>query len=378
MKKRVRKVYRTIDKGRRKLFKIDKILLFIIGIWMLFGLFIFVSASLGLMIKSDKILSNVLSKQFASAFVSFVAMLLLARVKFPLILKASPYVYVSTLLLNLMVFVPGIGFASGGAKRWIYFGALTLQPSEFLKFSTILITVYLTIIFKKRQRISQWYVFFPLLAALPSAALFLAEPDTSTTAIMLTGVAAVFFLSGAKWRHILVIIIIALMSFALLVQFRPYIKDRIMTYLNPRNDVLGSSYQINQSLIAIGSGGLWGKGFGQGVQKFGYLPEPVGDSIFATLAEETGFIGVSILLFIISAFVLRSFKLASKSKNAAASLIISALAIAIFVQAMINISAMSGIIPLTGLALPFVSLGGSSMLSGALALGVIFSAAKRS
>jgi len=163
-----------------------------------------------------------------------------------------------------------------------------------------------------------------------------------------------------------------------LVYFRPYVKDRIMLYLKPSEDLLGRGYQLNQSLIAIGSGGVFGKGFGQGTQKFGYLPEPVGDSIFAVLGEEFGFAGVSFMLFILLFFILRVFVLAKRSQKQIIKISIISFASVLLFQSFMNMGAMTGAIPLTGLTFPMLSLGGTSILVSGFMFGLIFSASAHS
>jgi len=154
---------------------------------------------------------------------------------------------------------------------------------------------------------------------------------------------------------------------------RPYIMQRITTFFNPQADALGASYQIQQSLIAVGSGGIFGRGFGQSVQKFTYLPEPVGDSIFAVAAEEFGFVGSVFLLLIFVLFAMRGLKIASRTTNVFGRLVVVGIVIMIVFQAFVNIGAMLGVIPLSGITLPFVSHGGTSLFITLFEVGIILS-----
>ncbi len=372
-----KKINKKIRKQILAFFKLDKVLLAILIVWLLMGFLIFSSAALGLMAKNNSLLSGILIKQVASLMLSFVLMLFVARIPFKKILNSAPYLYLASLLLSLLVFVPGLSFSAGGARRWIVLFGQSLQPSEFMKYSSILFITYLLLKYKRCIKDVKSLAIPAAVAALPLAILIM-EPDTSTSFVIVFGLAVSYFLFGAPWKNIMIAASLAIFFFAGVVMSHPYILKRFSSFANSNQDVLGASYQINQSLIAIGSGGFFGKGYGQGVQKFGYLPEPVGDAVFATLAEEFGFFGVFVLLLLLSLFLLRSFKLAKYSRSLAASTVIVALSLTIFIQAFVNMAAMSAVLPLTGLTLPFFSLGGSSILATLLAFGVIFSAAKNS
>ena len=366
---------KKIHKNARAFFKLDKILFLILSVWLLLGLLIFSSAALGLMAKNNSLLSDILSKQILTLIISFVLMLFVARIPFKKIISFAPYIYAISVILSLLVFVPGLSFSAGGARRWIVIFGQSLQPAEFMKYSSILFLVYLLLRFKRNMKDLKSLLYPVLVLALPLAILVM-EPDTSTSFVIVFGVAVVYFLFGAPWKNIAIASTAALILFAGMALTHPYILKRFTSFADSSQDALGASYQINQALIAVGSGGFWGKGYGQGVQKFGYLPEPVGDAVFATLAEEFGFFGGIILLTLLTLFILRAFKLAKHSKSIAASGTLLAFSLTIFIQAFVNIAAMTAVLPLTGLTLPFFSLGGTSMLATLLAFGVIFSAAK--
>lgn len=184
-----------------------------------------------------------------------------------------------------------------------------------------------------------------------------------------------YFVAGAPWRDIGVLILGTVLVLGVLIMARPYVLTRIKTFINPSENSLGSGYQIQQSLIAIGSGGLLGRGFGQSVEKFNYLPEPAGDSVFAVFAEETGFVGASVLLTLLIALVARGIVIAGNSRDLFGGLVALGFSSLIMVQIFINISAMLGIVPLTGLPLPFVSHGGTALMAVLLMCGVILNVA---
>ncbi len=361
-------------KRKKVLGKADKILLVLFFMWLSFGFAVFVSSSLGLLTKDTTELSSAILKQGSTLLLSLFLFFIIINLRFKYILAFAPVVYFVTLVLTTLVFVPAVGLSSGGASRWIYLFGFTLQPGEFLKYSTALFAIYL--LYRYRNAPEKIKILLPAIAALLPIVLLYLQPDNSTLLIVLFAVAVIYFLSGIKFRYLLVLFLAALSLLSIIIFSRPYVKDRLMVYLKIKEDHLGAGYQINQSLVAIGSGGLWGKGFGQGVQKYGYLPEPATDSVFATLAEELGLVGAFVFILIIVLFVLRAFKLAELSKSFAASLTIASFASILFIQSFVNIAAMTEMMPLTGLTLPFVSLGGSSLLSSVLAVATILSASK--
>jgi cell division protein FtsW len=206
--------------------------------------------------------------------------------------------------------------------------------------------------------------------------LLIKQPDTDNFLMIVFSGMAIFLVSGGRWRYILILIITALISVGVLAMTRPYVMQRITTFLNPSENAQGSGYQIQQSLIAIGSGGMFGRGFGQSIQKFNFLPEPIGDSIFAVEAEEFGFIGACILIFLYVLFALRGLKIASKVPDLFGRLLVVGIVIMIVAQAFVNIGAMLGVLPLSGITLPFVSHGGTSLFITLLEVGIVLSISK--
>ena len=204
----------------------------------------------------------------------------------------------------------------------------------------------------------------------------LLQPDTDTFLIMAVAATAMFIVAGGRWRDVLIMFVATVLLLALLMVMRPYVKDRILTFIDPSQDPLGAGYQINQSLIAVGSGGLTGRGFGQSIQKFEYLPEPIGDSIFAVYAEEFGFIGSTILIALLAVFTFRGYKIASHATDLFGMLIVVGFMTLIVTQAFLNIAAMLGLAPLSGLPLPFISHGGTALLATLLMVGIVLNVSK--
>lgn len=281
---------------------------------------------------------------------------------------ALPLLLLSILLL-IAVFVPPLGVSVKGAQRWLDLKIATVQPSEFLKFTLI---VYLAAWFGKRDKAGHGFFahipFFLVLGCI--AALLVLQPDFGTLGIVILIGLAMFFFSGASIKHLGVLLLVTLIMLGGLALAAPYRFDRIKTFLDPHSDIQGSSYHVNQAKIAIGSGGLFGLGYGQSKQKFGFLPEPVGDSIFAVIVEELGFVGGVVLLLLYLGFLLSMLKMAAQPPDLLGRLLALGITAWIGSQAFINIAAICGLIPLTGVPLPLVSYGSSSLVSLMAAMGV--------
>ena len=210
------------------------------------------------------------------------------------------------------------------------------------------------------------------------AVILFKQPDTkSFILIAVTGI-SMLFISGVPIRYILGVSAGSILILGALIFFTPYLQERVKTFINPSSDPQGSSYQIQQSLIALGSGGIYGRGFGQSIQKFSYLPEPQGDSIFAVLGEEFGFAGALITIFLYTLFALRGLKIANNSPDLFSGLLVSGIVILITVQSFMHIASITGVFPLTGVPLPFMSHGGTSLMIYLTAMGVVLQISKSS
>lgn len=350
----------------------DKIFIGIVLTLLVTGIFAFWSASLGILAKSEAIFFNMISSQFllgvCGGLVSFIILALIPYKKWK---KFALPILVFSAITTALVFVSGIGFEHGGAKRWIHILGFSFQPSEFLKFGIILYAAAWYSFVK--TRVENWrYGLLPFIVFIGLATtLVLTQPDTGTFIVLSAGVFAIYFSAGAPFKHIVVLAFIALVSVVLLVSMRPYIKDRVMTFINPSSDPLGSSYQIQQSLVAIGSGGLTGRGYGQSVQKFNFLPEPVGDSIFAVWSEEFGFIGSVFIVLLFLIFTMRGLRIANKSNDNFGKFLATGFVVMISVGSFLNIAALTGIVPLTGVPLIFVSQGGTALLFALAEVGIV-------
>jgi len=268
------------------------------------------------------------------------------------------------LLLNigLLAFVfTNFGVSFGGASRWLRIGPVAFQPSELLKITYILyLAAWLSSSKTERMHnISEGLLPFLIISGL-MASLLILQPATSMVMILLLTGGVMYFLSGISWKNIFIATGLGLAVFAAVIYSTPYRLQRITTFLNPEKDPQGSGYQINQALIAIGSGGWSGVGYGKSATK-GVLPAPMDDSIFAIAAQELGFIGSTSLVILFAALVYRLTWLARRVRDRFGFLILMGFAFIIAFQSVVNIAAISGFIPLTGIPLPFVSYGGTAL-----------------
>ncbi len=355
---------------------VDRVLLSIVIVLVGGGFFVFTSASLGLLAREGATFSSVAGSQILFGIIGGgIALATMSQIYYRNWRQYAFYIFLFCIGLTLLVFTP-LGFSYGGAQRWLDLGPFSLQPAEFLKVGFV---IYLATWLSGMQKHLHHFwsgpvPFFGIVGGV--GLLMLLQPDTDTFLIMATAAAAMFITAGGRWRDVFIAGLAALLLIAVLAFTRPYIMDRITTFLDPNADPLGSSYQVQQSLIAVGSGGLVGRGYGQSIQKFEYLPEPIGDSIFAVYAEEFGFVGSSILVLLFAAFTFRGYRVASHAKDAFGMLLVVGLVTLIVVQAFLNIAAMVALAPLGGLPLPFISHGGTALLATLAAVGMVLNVSK--
>lgn len=273
-----------------------------------------------------------------------------------------------TLLLLVLVFIPGIGLKLKGAHRWLNLGFTILQPSEILK---ITLTIYLAAWLSAKEK-GRLIAFLMLL--LLAVALVVIEPDLGTAFIIATTSTIVYFLSGAPLRDMIMIVILLAGSMLALIKIVPYRFERLLAFQNfDPNNLSSAPYHIKQILIALGSGGLLGLGFGNSIQKYAYLPESTTDSIFAIFAEETGIMGATLLIGCFIALTIIGFYIASNTKDTFGKLLAAGIISFISIQAFVNLASQAILVPLTGVPLPFVSYGGSSLIINFIAIGILLS-----
>ncbi len=360
-----------------KVKSIDKVFLLATVALVVAGFFIFSSASLGLLARQGISYSSVAVKQFLVGFVAgAIFLLVFARIPYKVWRKYAFFIFLLSIIACIAVFLPKIGFSHGGASRWVHLGPYSFQPAEILKLGAVIYFAAWLATMKDKVKTFKFGA-LPLFIIIGiTGALLLKQPDTGTFLVIFAALVAMFIAAGGKWRYVGMLFIACLIGIMVLAQIRPYLMARFLTFLDPSRDALGSGYQIQQSLIAIGSGGIGGRGFGQSIQKFNFLPEPIGDSIFAVAAEEFGFIGGIVLIILFLFFCLRGYKIAARVPDSFGMLLAVGLITLIAASSFINIGSMLGLLPLTGIPLLFVSHGGTAMLFGLAEVGIILNISK--
>ena len=341
------------------------------------GLFMLASASMNLsLLRFQYPYYYILHQILFGALPGLVLLVLSARTPYRFWKKAAFPLLLVALGLMVLVFIPGIGITHGGAQRWIAWGPISFQPSEFLKFAFVM---YLAAWLESRVRdISSFTLgLLPFLIISGIIASFLIlQPDVGTLSVLMATAFALFTVSGATWRQIIVMILVGGVLLGVLAVAEPYRLNRIITFLDPAHDPQGVGYQIRQALIAIGSGGLWGRGFALSRQKFSYLPEPMGDSIFAVIAEEIGFVGSMGIVILFIFFYVRGIHIARGAPDLFGKFLTTGFILLIVIQAFVNIAAISGLGPLTGIPLSFMSYGGSALALTLAEAGIILNISK--
>jgi len=323
------------------------------------GLFILASAAPNPRLWKAQVLWTVLA---------IVAAALIQLLRKNTIYKYSLWLYLFTLLLLIVVLL--VGREVNGAKSWFVFGPIRLQPSELAKLA-IIITLAYYLRNKRLQRISDYLG--AVLISIPPIGLTLIEPDLGSALVMSAVVFGILFVRGLPWKHILLAVMLVAVATPSLVwpHLKPYQQERILVVINPARDPLGAGFQVIQSMIAIGSGGVMGKGYGQGTQaQLGFIPERQTDFIFSVLAEEMGLVGALAILLAYAAMLYRLSSMAMEVLQDGDRLLIAGVITLLAFQILVNVGVTLGVAPVTGITLPLFSYGGTSLLTTYLALGL--------
>jgi len=306
-----------------------------------------------------------LKKQSLWLLISLVCFYITSKIKISFIKKFSFTLYIMTLVLLLLVLVPGLSNETLGARRWLNLGFINIQPTEILKFTSIIYFSYLFSI-KEKRTIKNLILYLSI-----PFALIILEPNLSTAILISVIIISIYYLSGGEIISLFKLCTVAVALSILLIIFSPYRFARLKTLLSPKTEQNTTSYHSNQIILALSSGGLFGKGFANSDQKYQYLPKISTDSILAVIGEEMGFFGIVLILLIYVYLITYLIKLSQIIPDPFQSLLISSVACWIAYQSLINISAIVAIIPLTGVPLPFISYGGSSLLTLLSAIGLV-------
>lgn len=341
------------------------ILLIIIGL-----IFIYSSSSV-FAFERHKSAHYFVKKQIIGLFLGIIGALVVQYFSVKTIQRWTPLFFFTMLLCTALTLVPAFSEKIHGSSRWVRFGRFSFQPSELLKIAFVLYIAY--ILTKKKNSVYLfWSGFLPLLSIVGiTACILLRQPDFGQTVTLSITAYALFFISALPIRYLLGTILTGIPVALVLIFQKQYRLRRIVTFLNPWQDPQGAGFQIIQSLIAIGSGGLWGVGIGQSKQKFFYLPMQHTDFIFSIIAEETGFFGTCFLICLYGLFLYTGLKIAWQLNNLFATYATIGLVLMISLQATINFLVATGLMPTKGLGLPFVSYGNSALVSSLLIVGLI-------
>ena len=357
--------------------KVDKIFLISFFSLLICGLTVFISASLGIYSKNNaQFTSIVFSQLFLGVFMGAIACFVAYKIPYKFWQKYSFWIFILSVISALLVFIPGVGICHGGACRWVNVFGFSFQPLEFLKIGFI---IYLAAWIAHAKDGVQTFKLglIPLIILLGIiGAILLKQPDTDSFIIIFIVGMAMYIIGGGKWRHMFLIIIIGLIGLSALFFSRPYLLARLNTFINPSENALTSGYQFQQSMIAVGSGEIFGRGLGQSVQKFKFLPESIGDAIFPVAAEELGFVGGVFIIFLYIFFLSRGLKVASLAPDVFSRLLVIGIVILITIQSFINIAAMIGVLPLSGSPLIFFSQGGTALFFTLAEIGIIINVSK--
>lgn len=360
---------------------IDYVLLLIVGVIILFGLVVLLSASSPSGYANFADSYYFLKHQVIFGLIPGIGLLLVfSRVPYGFWRAHAWNLLIISIALLVLVFIPGISAGIGSAHSWISVGGVfSLQPSEIVKLTFLF---YLCAWLAARDRHSVRDVhagLIPFLLVLGTVTLLMVmQPDVGTMAVIASMSLVVYFVAGAPFTYVFGLLAAGFSALALLISLAPYRAARLTTFMHPELDPQGIGYHINQALLAIGSGGFFGLGYGHSRQKFQYLPEVAGDSIFAVIGEEMGFVVAVITICLFLLFLWRVLKIARHAPDAFAKYVVVGIGAWITIQAFVNIASMVALLPITGIPLPFVSYGGTSLAICMAAVGVVLGVSRGS
>ena len=351
--------------------KTNNILLVSIVIISLFGLLMIYSASY---VWADYKFGDsfkFLKTQGIFLAVGYILMIIISKIDYKIYYKKANLIFGICFLLLLLVLIPGIGTVRNGSRSWFGIGGFGIQPSEFTKLGLIIFTSkYLAKNAKELKNIRSGV--FPILIVLFSVfALIMLQPDFGTGVVIVISIIVLLFISGVKMGFFVKIGILGLIGIVILIIIAPYRMERIVSFLNPWSDPLGSGFQIIQSLYAIGPGGLLGLGLGNSIQKHFYLPEPQTDFIFSIISEEFGFMGILIVATLFVTIIYQGIKISLNCEDSFGKYLSFGIVFSLAFQTLLNLMVVVGLIPVTGVTLPFLSYGGSSLLITLASMGIL-------
>ena len=349
--------------------KVDYTLMFSVIIITIFGLVMISSSSY---VWAEYKFNNpykYLINQGIFFILSLISMYVVSKIDYKILYKYSKVFILIVIIMLILVIIPGIGTVRNGSRSWFGIGGFGIQPSEFAKLAIIIFaSKYLSE--NKNSRLPILFLGLFLFV------LIMLQPDFGTGMVLIMIVVSLLFISGMKISFFIRIGLLGVIGITILILIAPYRLKRILSFLNPWSDPLGSGFQIIQSLYAIGPGGLFGLGLGNSVQKHFYLPEPQTDFIFAIISEEFGFLGIIIVSILFLTIIISSINIALKSKDLFSKYLVFGITFWISFQTILNLMVVVGLIPVTGVTLPFLSYGGSSLLILYTSIGIILNVSR--
>ena len=351
--------------------KIDFFLLISVLFLTFFGLFMIYDASSFVAFRDFADKYHYVKDQSFWVVLGIIALFVFYRIDYHKFYNLAIPILLTGIGLLVIVFVPGLGIKVLGAHRWINLRFTVLQPSEFVKLA---LAIYLSAWFSNKEKGRLVAFLFLLFSVL---LLIMLQPDMGTAAIIMAEGMVLYFLSGASIMYFVFLAPVIGFLGLLFAKLEPYRAARLTTFLNINQSLSSSSYQVRQILISLGSGGLTGVGLGNSLQKYAYLPENTTDSIFAIIAEELGFLGACFIIAVFMVVIWRGFLIAANAKDAFGKLLAGGITTFLAVQVLINLAAQTALLPLTGVPLPFISYGGSSLIIDLCAIGILINIGKQ-
>ena len=348
--------------------KIDRVILGLVMGLTLFGVLMVYNASVVIAFRDFADKYYYVRQQAVWALIGLIVLFLASKFNYQKLIKIATPLMLLTILFLLIVLIPSIGIQALGARRWLSLGGFNFQPAELAKLTSVIF--FASFLTKKGKKNNLWLMILFLVG------LVLAEPDMGTAVILAGTSLSLYFVSGGSLLALVSIGIVSLLGGLGLIFASPYRRERLLTFFDIGRDPLGTSYHVRQVLLALGSGGLFGLGIGASRQKYEYLPEATTDSIFAIIGEELGFIGATLLIMAFLVLIYRGIEVARKSPDQFGQLLAAGIISWIAIQTLINLAAMVAMVPLTGVPLPFISYGGSSMIITLAGVGILLNISK--
>jgi cell division protein FtsW len=309
-----------------------------------------------------------LKKQILWFVVGFICMLVFKDIDYRIYMKYTKVMLLVSLVMLILVFIPGVGHSAKGSVRWLSVGFMSFQPSEFVK---LFIIIYLAKVFSSEANDHFIQILIPVIIVSIVFLMVILQPDFGTAIDILIVSVIILFVSGFPFTYIFSLFVISTPMFYLMIYLVQYRKERVIAFINPWAYRYGIGYHIIQAFIAFKKGGFLGVGLGNGTQKLSRLPEPHTDFIFAVIAEETGLLGTMLIVLLFGALLWRGIVISTGAQDNFGRLLAVGLSLMIVVQAFINMGVVTGALPTTGIPMPFISYGGSSLLSNMIAAGIL-------